>query len=352
MHMSDALISPVVGGAMWAVSAGMVAHASKRVEDSIIENRLAYMGVAGAFVFASQMINFAIPGTGSSGHIGGGILLAILLGPHAGFLTMASILFVQALFFADGGLLAYGSNLFNMGVLTSYVAYPLIYLPISRIGKSNPDKRKVYIMIGAVLAATLGLQMGAFGVVLETLLSGRTELPFSTFVMFMQPIHLAIGLIEGAVTAAVAGYLFNQREDMHFEIFSASSDATEHVTKSKKTKKLVLSMALAAILIGGGMSQFASGSPDGLEWSIEKVEALESVPEVSSSHIHELMASLQESAALLPDYDFKSDTGVEGTAIGTSTSGVVGSVLTLLLAGLLGMSAKWARTQHLKRQKI
>jgi cobalt/nickel transport system permease protein len=116
------------------------------------------MGVAGAFVFAAQMINFSIPGTGSSGHIGGGLLLAVLLGPYAAFLVMASVLGVQALFFADGGLLALGANSFNLGFFPAFIAFPLVYRPI--VGKRPTGRR---IVIGSVLGAVVGLLLGAIG---------------------------------------------------------------------------------------------------------------------------------------------------------------------------------------------
>ena len=122
MHMADALISPAVGGAMWAVSAAAVAWCSKKVKEDLDERKVPLMGVLGAFVFAAMMINFTIPGTGSSGHLGGGLLLAVLLGPHAAFLVIASILVVQALFFADGGLLALGCNIFNLGFILGGLA--------------------------------------------------------------------------------------------------------------------------------------------------------------------------------------------------------------------------------------
>ncbi len=187
MHMADALISPVVGGTMLAATAGVTAYSIKKIQDDMDEKKIPLMGVMGAFVFAAQMINFSIPGTGSSGHIGGGILLAILLGPYAGFLTMASILLIQALFFGDGGLLAYGCNVFNLGFYTCFIAYPLIYKRFTRKGITS---KKIF---GASMASTLfGLQIGAFSVVLETLLSGKTELRFGTFLLLMQPIHLAI----------------------------------------------------------------------------------------------------------------------------------------------------------------
>ena len=108
MHMADALLSPAVGGTMWAASALSIAYSSKKLRSEADDRKVPLMGVLGAFVFAAQMINFTIPATGSSGHLGGGLLLAILLGPHAAFLTIASVLVVQALFFADGGLLALG----------------------------------------------------------------------------------------------------------------------------------------------------------------------------------------------------------------------------------------------------
>lgn len=103
MHMADALISLPAGGVMWAVTAGLIGYCARRVRRAMDDRVVPMMGVLGAFIFAAQMINFAIPVTGSSGHLGGGLILAILLGPHAAFLTLASVLMVQALFFGDGG---------------------------------------------------------------------------------------------------------------------------------------------------------------------------------------------------------------------------------------------------------
>ena len=99
MHMADALLSPGVGATMWTASAGAIAYCSKKVREELDDRKVPLMGVLGAFIFAAQMINFTIPATGSSGHLGGGLILAILLGPHAAFLTIASVLVVQALFF-------------------------------------------------------------------------------------------------------------------------------------------------------------------------------------------------------------------------------------------------------------
>src|SRR5210317_1527862 len=140
MHMADALISPVVGGTMWAASAGLIGYCSKKVKDDMDDVTIPLMGVVGAFIFAAQMINFTIPGTGSSGHLGGGLLLAILLGPYSAFLTIASVLVIQALFFADGGLLALGSNIFNLGFFPCLVAYPLVF---KKIAGAQPTRQRV-----------------------------------------------------------------------------------------------------------------------------------------------------------------------------------------------------------------
>ena len=109
---------------MWVASAGVAVYCAKKVREENDPAKIPLMGVLGAFIFAAQMLNFTIPGTGSSGHLGGGLILAILLGPDAAFLTIASVLTVQALFFADGGLLALGCNIFNMGVFPSVRRVP------------------------------------------------------------------------------------------------------------------------------------------------------------------------------------------------------------------------------------
>ncbi|MDR3311730.1 MAG: energy-coupling factor ABC transporter permease, partial [Spirochaetaceae bacterium] len=164
MHMSDALISPAIGGAMTAVSAVAIGFSVKKIAgDKLDERKIPLMGIMGAFVFAGQMINFTIPGTGSSGHIGGGILLAALLGPGPALITLASVLLIQCLFFADGGLLAYGCNVFNMGVTACLLSYTVIYKPL--VQKSFSKKT---IFSASLLAVVVGLQLGAFFVVLET----------------------------------------------------------------------------------------------------------------------------------------------------------------------------------------
>ena len=257
MHMADALISPVVGGTMWAATAGLIAYSAKKLKENSDDSKVPLMGVLGAFIFAAQMINFTIPATGSSGHLGGGMILAILLGPYAAFLTMASVLTVQALFFADGGLLALGCNIFNLGFFPCFIAYPFIY---KKIAGEQPTQRLIFA--GAMTASILGLQMGAFGVVLETLFSGISELPFGTFLLLMQPIHLAIGIVEGFVTAAVVTFVWKARPEILKMV--ATSRPAEHLA----LKKVLAGLLVVAAITGGILSWFASANPDGLEWAM------------------------------------------------------------------------------------
>ncbi len=126
MHMADALLSPAVGTTMFAVSAAANAYAAVKIKkNDLSEKKIPVMGVMGAFVFAAQMINFAVPATGASGHIGGGILLASIIGGFPALVSMSVVLIIQCLFFADGGLLALGCNIFNLGVIPCLLIYPL-----------------------------------------------------------------------------------------------------------------------------------------------------------------------------------------------------------------------------------
>jgi len=289
--MSDALISPTVGGAMWVTAAATTAYCAKRIREEDDPAKIPLMGVAGAFVFAGQMLNFTIPGTGSSGHIGGGLILALLLGPEAAFLVMASILTVQALFFADGGLLALGCNIFNLGFWPAFLAFPLIY---KQIVGSRPTPLKV--LVGSVLGAVVALQLGAFGVVLETARSGVSLLPFSAFAMLMQPIHLAIGVVEGLVTAGVAMFVLRAQPELLERTASRLSVA------GLRLKTVLASLIVAAVVAGAGISWFASSHADGLEWSIERITGTTDIH--VEGPLHAFLANLQGRTAVLPDYGF------------------------------------------------
>ena len=326
MHMADALISPAVGGTMWAISGGLLAYCANKIKRSFRDNLVPLMGVLGAFIFAAQMINFSIPGTGSSGHLGGGLILTALLGPHAAFLVVASVLTVQAFFFADGGLLALGCNIFNLGFFPAFVAYPLIYTAIVKRQYGSPRA-----WAGAIVAAVAGLQLGAFSVVLETQASGISALPFGTFVL-------------------VVAFVARARPD------ALPTAASAHGA-SVRLRPVLVGLGIAAAAVGGVASWFASTHPDGLEWSMARVGGKEEL-EAPAVGIHHSLARVQERTALLPDYGFKATEAAPETAApaeytsapepepwpavnaGTSLSGIVGGLLTLALACLAGLALR------------
>ncbi len=323
MHMADALLSPAVGGTAWAATAATIALCARQIGKRVDDHKLPLMGVLGAFIFAAQMSNLTINGTGSSGQLGGGLLLAILLGPCAAFITIASVLTVQALFFADGGLLALGCNIFNLGIFPCFVAYPLIY---RRLVGNHPTSGR--ILAASLAAAVVGLQLGALAVVVETHLSGISALPLKSFALLMQPIHLAIGLVEGAVTAAVVGFLWKAQPDI--------LDAAPSTTPIVPARKLLLILAAAALVTGGSISWFASSHPDGLEWAILHITGHED-PAGDETTLHHSLAELQEKSAILPDYQMqgKNASTAEERA-GTSLSGLIGALLTFAVALLAG----------------
>ncbi|WP_026666082.1 energy-coupling factor ABC transporter permease [Butyrivibrio sp. FC2001] len=314
MHMADALVSPAVAGTMYVLSTGAAAYSIKQVREENDPKKIPVMGVMGAFVFATQMLNFTIPGTGSSGHLCGGMMLSSLLGPYAGFLTMIGVLLVQCLLFADGGLLALGCNVWNMAFYGCFIGALLIWKPIMKKGATRGK-----ILLASILGCVLTLQLGAFSVTLETLASGITELPFGVFLATMQPIHLAIGFVEGLITAAVLIFVNEARPEL---LWGVGEEKKESKLSLKTT---VIVLGVAAAICGGIVSLFASAFPDGLEWSMEKVAGTTELEAKGGAYA--IADSIQSATSLLPDYAFKNSEA----AAGTSFSGIVGALVVVAI---------------------
>ena len=344
MHMADALLAPAVAATMYAASAVTVGASVKTLRKDETTAKLPTMAVTSALVFAGQMINYTIPGTGSSGHLCGGMMLTALLGPQAGFLSMVVILAIQALFFADGGLLALGANCWNMAFYGCFVGYYLLWRPImrSKLFGASRGAARAKITLASILGCVLTLQLGAFSVVLETTASGITELPFGAFVGIMQPIHLAIGLVEGLITSAVLVFVYEARPELLMDVNTAGKDAGKY---SLKTTLVILAVVVA--IVGGGLSLFASGNPDGLEWSMfgnaesgySENMGLDEESYGVSSGAAEVAGSIQERTAFLPDYAFANS----DSAAGTSVSGLLGSAIVAGAAVLVCMAGGFFR---------
>ena len=339
MHMADALLAPPVAGVMYVASGAAAAWSIARVRKENQAEKIPVMAVSAALVFAGQMINYTIPGTGSSGHLCGGMLLSALLGPEAGFLSMIIVLATQCLFFADGGLMALGANIWNMAFYGCFIGSYLIWNPVirsslfSNMGEKAGTRAK--IILASILGCVLTLQLGAFSVVLETTASGITELPFGAFAGLMLPIHLAIGLVEGLITSAVLLFVYETRPEL-IQGIGRSAEGSKF-----SLKQVIACLASLAIVTGGLFSLFASSHPDGLEWALfgnseEGYAANMALDEENfgvESTAAETAASIQESTSFLPDYAFKDS----DSAAGTTVSGLVGCGIVAVLA--IGISA-------------
>ena len=206
MHIPDGFLDTATSVATWAASAGSVAYAVRRVSKELDERQVPLMGVSAAFIFAAQMLNFTIAG-GTSGHLLGGALAAILLGPWAGMLVITSVLAVQALLFQDSGLLALGANAFNMAVVGVLVGWA-VYAGVKRLFGSKPRAT----MAGGFAAAWLSVVVASLVAAFELAISGAS--PWGVVLPAMLGVHALIGIGEGLITVAVLAFLRATRPDL------------------------------------------------------------------------------------------------------------------------------------------
>jgi cobalt/nickel transport system permease protein len=206
MHIPDGFLNTSTAVITWAASAGGVTYAVRRVSKELDERQVPLMGVSAAFIFAAQMLNFSVAG-GTSGHLLGGALAAILLGPWAGMLVITSVLAVQALLFQDGGLLALGANVFNMAVIGVLLGWA-VYAGVKRLfgGKTWST------MVGGFAAAWLSVVVASLVASVELAVSGAS--PWGVVVPAMASVHALIGIGEGLITVAVLAFLRVTRPDL------------------------------------------------------------------------------------------------------------------------------------------
>ena len=178
MHIPDGFLSGPVNAACAAVAVAGIALALARVRRTLAEHQVPLLGMTAAFVFAAQMLNFPVAG-GTSGHVLGAAFATALLGPWGAGLVISLVLIVQCLLFADGGLLALGCNILNLALWPA-----LVGLPIYQFAQRSAALRRIPVL-PAMLAVIVSLSLGAGGVVVETVLSGRSELPFGPFALIM-----------------------------------------------------------------------------------------------------------------------------------------------------------------------
>ncbi|HOY08829.1 MAG TPA: energy-coupling factor ABC transporter permease [Candidatus Omnitrophota bacterium] len=187
------------------------------------------------------------------------MILAILLGLLSAFLAIASVLVVEALFLGDGGLLALGCNIFNLGFFPCFVAYPFVY---RKIVENNLTQRK--IVTGSPGGGRYRTATGSVRRRPGDTFPGVTELPFVTFVLLMQPIHLAIGIVEGLVTAAGVLFVFKARPEILYAVTRVE------LIGAVNMRTVLAGLPAGTRIFGGALSWFASSRPDGLEWAMRR----------------------------------------------------------------------------------
>ena len=206
MHIPDGFLSAPVASVGFVLTAAAVAVAVRRTNRTLGERSVPLMGVMAAFIFAAQMMNFPVAG-GTSGHLLGGALAAILLGPWAAIIVMTAVVGVQALMFQDGGLAALGINVFNMGVVTALLGYA-VYTGTNRLANG----RLWLIQVGAFAAAWLTVQASAALTAFELAVSDTS--PLSVVLPSMIGVHALIGIGEGLITVAALSFVTATRRDL------------------------------------------------------------------------------------------------------------------------------------------
>lgn len=331
MHMANELLTPAVAAGTFAVAAGAVGVVCHKAKSLVNSDKFALMGIMGAFVFAAQMVNFPLPFLpGTSGHIVGAVLLAVLLGPWLAAIVLTAVVMIQCLIFQDGGLLALGCNIINLALVPTFLGYWL-YRVVYGLAGTPPGGSTFAMYAAAVVASTGSLIVGATLVVAETWLSGVLVVPAATFLATMVGVHIVIGLIEGVITAAVLIYL---RRIYPAIVLEGAGDV------SPSRRRLIYAGLLAAsLVIGAGLSLLASEKPDGLEWSYaERPENPEFEPMVANDNTVIARAdAFHGRYALLPDYSIRAGDGNDDPQAGwTSFAGVAGASLTMGILWLSG----------------
>lgn len=206
MHIPDGFLNTATSVVTWAASMGGVGMAARQVNKTLNERQVPLMGVSAAFIFAAQMMNFTVAG-GTSGHLLGGALAAILLGPWAGTLVITCVLAVQALLFQDGGLLALGANILNMSIVGVWTGW-LVYAGLRRL---LGEKGWAVIARGFV-AGWVSVVLAALLAAVELGLSGAS--PWAVVLPAMGGVHALIGIGEGLITVAVLAFVNATRPDL------------------------------------------------------------------------------------------------------------------------------------------
>lgn len=310
LHIPDGFLSAPVALIWWVLTIGALALAVQRVGVELNERQVPLMGVMAAFIFAGQMLNFPVLG-GTSGHLLGGALAALLLGPWAGMLVMSAVVTLQALLFQDGGLLAIGANVFNMGVATVAIGY-LLGMPLLR---TFGGKRWGLMLIGFI-TAWLSVMAAALLTSLQLVFSGLSATVVFPAMIF---VHAFIGIGEGLITVAALAFVVSTRPDLVSSLAGFLNKEALQQPVDKRTIGLVTFVGLGFAALAALLSPLASGDPDGLERVAENQGFLE--------------RAMDAPYTIIPDYTVPF---LGETPLSTIAAGMIG--LLILFALMYGLA--------------
>jgi cobalt/nickel transport system permease protein len=299
MHLFDGFLNASTCASAGVVAGGACAWAARQVRAEIGDRVVPLMGVMSACIFSAQMVNFPIL-FGASGHLLGGVLAAIVLGPWAGVLAMSVVLVVQCLLFNDGGLTALGANIVNMALAGSLGGY-VVYALVRRLIRSPSGD-----VAGAVVASWFSVQLAAALCALELWWSGTY--PLATVLPALLIIHSFIGVGEALITGTVVAFLTSVKPSMLYAL-------RHEEQRPAATWQLAMAGLGVALFVAFCLSPLASAAPDGLEHVAEQLGPVEQAP--------------VPTLVPLPDYQV---TALGGLWIATSVAGVIGTIVVFALA--------------------
>ena len=305
MHIPNAVLDPKVAVATGALGAAALVYGLRTLEKRLGERTTVLMGTMAAFVFAAQMVNFPLGPLLISGHLIGGVLAAVMLGPWAGAVVIAAVLIVQCLLFGDGGLTALGANFVNMGLIGSVVGYA-IYAPIRRAigGRAG-------VIFGAMVAAWFSVLLAAGAFSVELAASGRRA-DFFRVLSLMGLVHAVIGVGEAVITGLVLRLILLTRPDLVYEPDPADLAATP-ANRVKGWGQVAAAGLGVALAVGVFLAPFASEHPDGLEYVGERLQFVKAEPPASLP-------------VPIPDYAFPGLTAVSLKGA-TAAAGLAGTLV-------------------------
>ena len=280
MHVPDGFLDVPTSIATGVVAAGTIAVALRKSKNELSEKTAPMAGLTAAFVFAVQMLNFPV-GVGTSGHLMGGALAAVLVGPWTAVLVLSVVLMVQALVFADGGLTALGTNILLIGIVTVFVGWV-----VTRGVLQLLPKRPASVVPASFVGALLSVPAAAGVFVLLYMVGGATELPFGPLLATMLGWHTLIGLGEAFITAATVGAVVAVRPDLVYaarglgaqlvlrtpdgqEIPASELEPVDDGARRRSLWPVLIGGLGVTLVLAGAVSFFASSNPDGLEYVAE-----------------------------------------------------------------------------------